>query len=88
MSTNRQHSGYATLCDPEGIREFDTFSCSHCGRIEHVMPKPAPPPGGVCTACGFKMICDSCVEKGTCDPLEKKLQRLEDADRFRRQLGV
>lgn len=68
------------------MKECDTFTCAHCNRIVHVPPKPQPMPGGTCALCGFKLICDQCVDKGTCDPLEKKLERIEASARFFRAL--
>jgi hypothetical protein len=88
-SARRRPQGYAVIIDPEfGTKEWDTFTCAHCGRLEHVMPPPALPTGGTCALCGHKMICDGCVAKGTCDPLEKQLERQEKRARFRQQLGV
>jgi hypothetical protein len=89
VSERRRPTGYAVVTDPDkGVQEWDTFRCAHCGRIEHVPPPPAMPPGGTCSLCGHAMICDGCVALGTCDPLEKKLERIEARARFRQQLGV
>lgn len=86
MSTNRQKFGYATLSSPDGIKEQDAFTCAHCNKIVHIPHKPAQTPGGTCPQCGWKLICDYCVSTGKCDPFEKKLERIEASDRFRRQL--
>lgn len=99
----RRPGGYATVvspvrsvvnldglrCEqiPEGVFEVDTFSCSHCQRITHVMPRMDPADlGGMCKVC-YKLICPFCVGKG-CDPLEKKLERSEARDRARRSYGI
>ena len=68
-----------------GIFETDTFTCFHCSHVTRVKPKmDAADLGGLCKVC-MKMICSRCVGKG-CDPLEEKLKRAEDKDRFRRSL--
>lgn len=69
-----------------GIFETDTFTCFHCSRVTRVKPKmDAADLGGLCKVC-MKLICSHCVGKG-CDPLEEKLKRSEDRDRFRRSLN-
>ena len=68
----------------EGVMEIDTFSCFHCGRITHVMPKCDPAElGGFCKQC-MKHICRFCYAKGNCDPLEEKLMRAEASHHARR----
>lgn len=65
--------------------EADTFTCFHCAHVTHVRPRmDAADLGGLCKIC-MKLICSRCVGKG-CDPLEEKLKRSEDKDRFRRSL--
>ncbi len=80
----RNPGGYLHSFDPGGIRqESDTFTCFHCGKIVIVKPKCDPAElGGFCRLC-TKMICPSCVDKGSCDPFEKKLDREEKAYRKR-----
>jgi hypothetical protein len=82
-----QALGYAVLSGPSGIQEADTFTCAHCQRIEHMPPKSQPPKGGMCRLC-MKLVCENCIASGICDPFEKKLERIEKQDRFRRQLGI
>ncbi len=76
--------GYGFSFDPGGIRqEADTFTCAHCNRIVIVRPKCDPADlGGFCRLC-TKMICPSCVDIGSCDPFEKKLERKEKEYRLR-----
>ena len=69
-----------------GIFETDTFTCFHCNTVTHVKPRmDAADMGGLCKVC-MKLICVHCVGKG-CDPMEEKLKRAEDRDRFRRSLN-
>lgn len=71
----------------EGQAEFDTFTCGHCGRVTHVMPKEDPANiGGLCKGC-MKLVCPHCVGKG-CSPLEKRIQQMEEADYIRRQYAM
>ena len=68
------------------VLELDTFTCFHCNKVTWVRPKmDAADLGGLCKVC-MKLICKCCVGKG-CDPLEEKLRRNEDRDRFRRSLN-
>jgi len=84
----RNPGGYLHSFDPDGIRqESDTFTCFHCGKVVIVKPKCDPADlGGFCRLC-TKMICPRCVDKGTCDPFEKKLEREEKAYR-RKVIGL
>lgn len=72
----------------EGTLEFDTMSCGHCNRIIHVRARQRPEDiGGLCKHC-MRCICPQCVDRGNCDPLEKKLARWEDRERTLRSYGV
>lgn len=72
----------------EGIVEMDTFRCGHCGSIRHVRVKERPEDiGGFCRQC-MKAICPYCLQSGRCDPLEKKLERIEERARILRSYGL
>jgi hypothetical protein len=78
----RNPGGYSIRVDPGAEtrqgrrREWDTFTCQHCNKVVFVKPMCDPASmGGRCNCCDG-LICPSCVGKG-CDPLEKKLERLE-----------
>lgn len=72
----------------EGTLEYDTFSCGHCGSVRHVRPREDPAnTGGLCKQC-MKLICPHCLQTGRCDPLEKKLERMEKRDIALRSYGV
>ena len=96
--------GYATITCPtpsvantdglqrhqlqEGITEFDTLQCGHCGRVVHIKARQRPEDiGGFCRQC-MKAICPDCTSTGRCDPLEKKLERAEALDRTLRSYGL
>ena len=83
----RNPQGYLYSFDLGGIRqEADSFTCSHCGKIVIVRPKCDPADlGGFCRLC-TKMVCPACVNIGSCDPFEKKLQRQEEE--YRRRLRM
>jgi hypothetical protein len=99
----RSPGGYACVADPSpGLiklddpaarsepaqQEYDTFSCGHCGNVRHVRVKERPEDiGGLCKQC-MKLICPACVDTGRCDPLEKKLERMEKRDRALRSYGI
>jgi hypothetical protein len=81
-------SGYATLTHPTTgcVREADTFTCGHCQRIVHVRPKePLENLGGRCGVCDA-LICPACVKQMKCTPFEKKLERMERREQFRKML--
>lgn len=96
--------GYATITSPtpsvantdglqrhvicEGVNEFDTMTCGHCGRIVHIKARQRPEDiGGFCRAC-MRAICPTCVSHGGCAPLEKKLEAAENRERVLRSYGV
>jgi len=82
----RRPGGYFFTCDETGSeRVQDTFTCAHCNRIVAVKPLADPANmGGRCYVCD-KLICPLCLGKG-CDPLEKKLERIEARDRLYREM--
>lgn len=99
----RNPGGYATIISPNnsvanldgrervlvrpGLTEVDSFSCGHCGRITHILPKQDPAAiGGLCRIC-MKLTCPQCTGKG-CDPLEKKLERAEARSIALRSYGL
>ena len=87
----RNPQGYAQIVGPADSVEFkdeygtvikdgesDTFTCGHCGKIVHVPPRTDPSSiGGGCRVCD-SLICLHCVDKGTCRPLEKWLEDMEN----------
>jgi len=69
--------GYAVLTDPNGRRESDTFTCSHCSGIVVVAACERPEDlGGMCKRC-MGLICPKCVGF-SCDPIEERLRRMEN----------
>lgn len=67
--------------------EADTFTCGHCQRIVHVPVKADPSNiGGHCKQCDT-LICPHCVDKGTCDPWEKQMERMEARQQALRSYG-
>lgn len=98
----RNPGGYAYMVNPvmatvrlddrpkemacEGVSEFDTFTCGHCGRVKHVKPRERPEDlGGLCKQC-MKLICPGCVDQG-CTPFEQKLERMEQREIAMRSYG-
>lgn len=81
-------TNYSEICGPEGVIAQDSFTCGHCQRVVFVKPRErGEDVGGLCKQC-MRLICPQCTDKGICDVFEKKLEREEARDRFRRQLGV
>jgi hypothetical protein len=80
----RKPQGYALETDNFThltVREQDTFTCNHCGRVTHVKPFCDPADlGGHCKMCD-KLICKKCAYLASlgkpCATLEKKLDRME-----------
>lgn len=64
----------------------DTFQCGHCMYVQHVEPMGDPADaGGLCKCC-MRLICERCVDKGTCTPWEVMIERMEDKARFAREV--
>lgn len=78
--------GYVVAVGPDGVREADTVMCAHCGKHTTVAPATDPVElGGWCHPCGA-YVCGPCNATGVCDPLEKKLNRMETRDRLLRSI--
>lgn len=75
----RKPSGHFFISDPEGGSEGDTFSCKHCGLIQHVNPQSGKERGycAMChgPTCG-RLKCQSC------EPLMKKIEAMEARGRL------
>lgn len=84
----RRAGGYAFISSPDGIQdEHDTFTCKHCNKIVHVMPKAKPEDlGGLCKVC-MGLTCPQCSGLG-CRPFEEQLKQWESKQDFLRQSGV
>lgn len=68
--------GQETIIGLGAIVCHDTLTCAHCNRLTRIRARERPEDiGGFCTVCA-ELICAKCVGKG-CDPLEKKLERIE-----------
>lgn len=82
-SPGQKAIGYLVESGPNGIvREHGTFTCAHCQQIVPVKPFcDAADAGGMCKSC-MGLICSHCVDIGACDPIEKKIERVERAARF------
>jgi len=100
----RNPGGYAVIFNPapgkvsldggrldfacEGVVEYDTVTCGHCGCVIHIRVKERPEDlGGLCKQC-MKLICSSCVDDGQCTPLLKRIEEQEERDFRRREYGV
>lgn len=68
-----------------GTFETDTFSCNHCGRVEHIPPKADVNAVGFCRNCMLP-ICQQCSGK-PCETVEKKLAMAEASYHARRSYG-
>lgn len=82
-------NNYSVAVTPYGRElEYDSFTCFHCQQIMMVKPRQKPEDlGGLCKVC-MQLICPACVGKMTCDPWQKKMERMEAKDRFLRQAGI
>lgn len=80
---------YSIITDPvAGIHEQDSFTCCHCSRVVTVLPRQRGEDlGGLCKQC-MQLICPQCVGKLTCDPWERKMEKIEARDRFLRSAGL
>ncbi len=83
----RRPQGYGIETrDGKVIGEEDSFTCGHCNTIVFVKPRQDPADmGGLCKLC-MRLTCPVCAGKASCDPFEKKLERMESRDRFLRKV--
>lgn len=81
----RRAGGWLCIADPDaGALERDTFTCSHCQKIEIMNGRV--PPGGFCRQCDA-MICSRCVGRA-CVPFLKAIEAVEEAAYRRRQFEM
>ena len=81
--------GYLLIATDQGKNiEYDTFICGHCNKIVIVPPRSDMSDlGGMCRGC-MKLICPKCVDKQTCTPFEKQLEKIEARSRMLRSMGL
>jgi hypothetical protein len=80
----RKPQGYAFTFDlgtGDILKERDTFTCSHCNKITHVVPFCDPADlGGYCSVCD-KLVCKDCAYLQSlgkpCTPFMERLARME-----------
>ena len=78
----RTRVGYSIVSGPDGTIKEDTFTCVHCNNVVFIKKNASlAEMGGVCRLC-MDHVCPACDAKGTCDPFEKKLERMEARDRL------
>jgi hypothetical protein len=79
----RKKTGYATITSPTGLKEFDTCTCKHCGRVWAIKSteKGQGDLGGWCRTCQGA-ICPTCVGKD-CTPFMKRIKEYEVKMKFR-----
>jgi hypothetical protein len=65
------------------VTYIPSFTCAHCNTIVEVKSKDQDM--GFCQMC-FYPVCLVCGAKDTCDPFEKKLERIEARARFLNQV--
>ena len=65
--------------------EASTFTCVHCNKVEHVLPKSDVNSVGFCRSC-MKPICQTCSGK-PCRPWEEAMQRAEARGHALRSYG-
>lgn len=72
----RNPTGYARITGPDGLKEYDTFTCFHCNAAVHVRPNGDPSEiGALCKHC-MQLICAQCSNQG-CTPFLKKIEQME-----------
>ena len=82
----RNQEGALEYNDPDRSATFRTFTCQHCNKVTYVPPLADPADiGGLCKRC-MGLICPQCLAAGDCDPIEAKIERMEEAQRFWRNL--
>jgi hypothetical protein len=86
MAILRGGYSWLEITDPDAKQlhtEADCFACAHCGRITKVPPEVKHYTINICRKCldpskpGSGRVCDACYAKGTCVPLEKRLDEYE-----------
>lgn len=83
----RSQQGEFRYEGPDGIKQASSFTCQHCNFVVAV-PLMADPAniGGLCKRC-MGLICPKCVARGDCDPIELKIDRMENLRLFRNAVG-
>lgn len=72
----------------EQAKVCSTFTCQHCQKVTFVRAGCNPTDlGGFCWKCD-QLICPKCVNKGTCDPWEEQMKRMEARYEFRKSAGI
>lgn len=80
-------AGYATITEPGSVKEFDTYTCGHCGNVRPMRGSSAEATydlGGHCRICDHH-LCTPCLEVASiqgCIPFKKKLEEYEQRQRF------
>lgn len=70
------------------IKEQDSYTCFHCQRVVMVQPRQkGEDVGGYCGVCK-KLICPVCVGKGSCNPWQEQMAKIEARERFLRSAGL
>lgn len=71
---------------PEGLYEWDTFTCAHCNGVRHAPAAKHDTDYFFCRNC-MARICPACSHQG-CRPFEKLIETVEARDRALRSYGV
>jgi len=79
----RNPGGYLSVTTPDAVVERDTFTCCHCNKVCVVRPGSGRE-RGFCRLCG-KPTCGQ-KECSTCVPFERRMEEMENRERFRRIL--
>lgn len=59
-ATLAKPAGVIIITSEEGVKEFDTFACCHCGRHTPLIPLNPNFRYGICTKCGPNaMTCEN-----------------------------
>lgn len=83
-----KRAGYATITYSKGVKEFDTCTCCHCGRVwvTRSTEKGQGDPGGWCRLC-MKPVCPTCAGK-ECKPFLRKLDEYEQRQKLFKDIGL
>lgn len=91
MILTPRNAGYATIMSHEGVIEYDTITCGHCGNVKPVRtnnPNGSVDLGGHCRICDHD-ICSGCCDIAStegCVPFRKKLDEWAAHYRLRTQI--
>lgn len=83
MARSQRARSYVAISGPDGVEEWNAYTCAHCQAIRRVKAAHDPTEqGGVCRKC-MGLLCPRCytrlMRSGECTIWEKQMEAMERA---------